>query len=815
MKIKLNVKQFEKPLDKPVMVMKKSDEKPNNDHLSLPLVKATTQPTVIIKPATITIKTKNDKKGFNFGLAPAKRKTIKVMPVPSTKNDKVHLLIEAFGSSYKEIANQINQFNVSREGLHLPEQDKFFFETVITRDSFEHYVSTNEEQEEFVRQQVEFCWFRSPITEVEEDIFDDIDIDRAIGFDYELKHTSGLSLKMDQRMQEKPLRELLELSKLLRSNEKVILQFGFHSAENDWFKDAERTVKDLSKRIKKTGNSTEKVGHNGYECSLRLIVQGENKLRSDTVARGFVTALKQLNGDNELVDKKVKDRKFGKWLESKVKQRKIDTHFNFKKRFIMTYKEMVHFMKLPQANLQKEYSLKINEREETTIHKLLTSPTGLLIGHSIEKNKKVWITIPVNNLDDFAKSYVFMGSPRTGKDTSIINFIVEAAEKFGCGAVIPDVINESGNDRGMADSVRDALPQSKIIDLDLGDFNNPIYFGMDDIIEIVGPNGVNLVANNLVKVLGLEELTNSKQLSRLLFKAVKCNLYDAYCFLQSDKFARQVYNQLLITDELLALQLEHHYFNQGQKINQAKSAILSRLDDLLGNDIIKNMFAQEPNNRFNLKEWISEGKVVIIRAMKNDLGDLGTQVMMYLLTLKVYWLKKIMHKSNPNQVTFLVYNEFFQYMSKGLEQTISDAVVECPKFRLSFLFAFHNTSSLQISKGLWTVLQSASINFFLFKNTNFGVYRDMAEQLDPIPLDVAMKTEKYESIFLPYIGGKQLTPIFVKMLPPPKHRKKMYENVELSKIHACKYGTPINIVKERIKNREVEMYKPEKEEEAG
>lgn len=811
MKIKLNVRQFEKPIEHPIMVMKKGDEEAIKNSLSPSVVEAPTQPKIIIKPATITIKTKKDKKGFNFGLASPKRKTIRIAPVPSTKNDKVHLLIEAFGGSYKEISSQVNQFNISREGLHLPEQDKFFFETVITRDTFEHYATTNEEQEEFVRQQVEFCWFRSPITEVERDIYDEVDNERAIGFDYSLKHTSGLSLKMDQRMHERPIRELLELSKLLKTDEKVFIQFGFHPAENDWYKDAERTTKDLSKRIKKTGNSKEKIGYNGFECSLRLIVQGENKLRSDTVARGFVTALKQLNGDNELVDKRIRDRKFEKWLESKVKQRKIDTHFNFKKRFIMTYKEMVHFMKLPQANLQKEYSLKINEREETTIHKSLTSPNGLLIGHSLEKNKRMPITIPVNNLDDFAKSYVFMGSPRTGKDTSIINFIVEAAEKFGCGAVIPDVINESGNDRGMADSIRDALPPEKIIDLDLGDFDNPIYFGMDDIIEIVGSNGVNLVANNLVKVLGLEELTNSKQLSRLLFKAVKCNLYDAYCFLQSDKFARQVYKELLTTDELLALQLEHHYFNQGQKINQAKSAILSRLDDLLGNDIIKNMFAQEPNDRFNLKEWIKEGKVVIVRAMKNDLGDLGTQVMMYLLTLKVYWLKKIMHKLNPNQVTFFVYNEFFQYMSRGLEQTISDAVVECPKFRLSFLFAFHNTSSLQISKGLWTVLQSASINFFLFKNTNFGVYRDMAEQLDPIPLDVAMKTEKYESIFLPYIGGKQLTPIFIKMLPPPKQRKKMYANEELSKIHACQYGTPINIVKERIKEREVEMYKPEEE----
>jgi hypothetical protein len=808
MKIMLNVEPFKKPLEQPQTIIPK--KKVSGNPFQPPMVRANTLPAPVIKPVTITYKEKKPLVSFKLRLANPVQKVFKVNPVPSTKNDKVHLLIESFGNSYREMVNQVNKINLDEEGLHLPEQDKFFFETVIQRDSFTNYVTTNEEQEDFVKQQVEFCWFRSPIKDIEEDIYDKIDESKAIGYDFSLKYTSGLSLKMDGRLQERPLRDFLELSKLLKDDEKVFIQFGFNAAENDWFKDAERTAKELPKRIKKGQNSLDKIEFNGYECSLRLIVQGASKIRSEVVARGFITALRQLNGDNELIDKKIKEKKFGSWLKNKVRARKIPSHFMFKKRFILTHKEMNNFIKLPQRTLQTEYDLRINEREETNIHTSLRGK-GLLIGYSEEKNRKIPIKIPYNNLDDFAKSYLFLGSPRTGKDTSMINFIVEAA-KIGCGAIIPDVINEQGNDRGMADSVRDALSPDKIIDLNLGDFNNPIYFGMDDIIDIVGVNGVNLVANNLVKVLQLDDLSTSKQLSRLLFKVVKCNLYDAYCFLQSDKYAKQVYKELLTTDELLALELKYRYFDQGQKISQAKNAILARLDDLLGNDVIKNMFAQEPNDKMNLREWIKEGKVVIIRATKNDLGELGAQVMMYLLTLKVFWLKKMMHHECPNQVTFLVFNEFFQYMSKGLESTISDAVVECPKYRLSFLFAFHNTSSAQISRSLWEVLQSASLNFFLFKNTNFGVYRDMAEQLDPIPLEIAMKTEKYESIFLPYIGGKQLTPIFVKMLPPPKQRMKMYDNSNISEIHACQYGTSIHIVKERIKDRELEMYKEEEEE---
>lgn len=785
MKLLLDVKPFQKPLELPVI--KKSPS----------LAKATKQPIVTIKPVTITRIPKKQNKSINFGLAAARHKTFQIHPVPSTKNDKVHLLIEAFGNSYKEFYNHAGKLNISREGIHLPEQDKVFFETVITRNSFDHFVTTTEETEEFVRQQVEFCWFKSPVIEAEKDIYDEIDPERAIGFEYELKYTSGLALRTDLRMQERPLRELLELSKLMKDNEKVVIQFGFHAAENEWYKDAEKSVKEMPKRINKSSNSTEKLGYNGYECSLRIIIQGESKLRSDVVSRGFITALKQLNGDNELIDKRIKDKRFEKWLDKKVKARKIDSHFKFNKRLILTYKEMINFIKLPQRNLQVDYEIEVNEKGSTTVNKHFLSSKGLWMGNVSVRGKDQEFRLPTNDLDQLCGTYGFIGEPRSGKDMSCSRFIIELA-KNGHGAIVPDAIDEAG--RGMCDIIKQNLPEEKIVDIDLADFTNPIHFGLGDIVEAIGIHGVDIIANDVVGILELDQNYSSKQLARLVAKACDCNLYDMFNFLKSDKYARMIQKRIIARgNELLKLQLEKEYF--GVTIPQnIKGAVINRLDELLSMSITKNLFAAPKNPAFDLQKFIEENKVVLIRMKKDGgLGEQGTKVMINLVLLKINWLKKIKKTDN---VTFIVFNEFHQYATTTFNEMLSSLILESPKYRLGINLIFH--TPLKIDKKLWECIQSGSKGLFLFKNGNLGVFRDLMERIKPLDLEACTKIVKHESLFLSNMDNAE--PFFIKMKPADK-----FDANYISEKQTAAYGTPVQIVNDYVYETEKFMYEPDEE----
>lgn len=790
MKIKLNVPKFEKPMDQPQMVIPKFPKKEKEYMLPMVVEKSLTIVSEREQPKRTKPKVK-----FKFAIAPIEYETHQITAVPSTKNDKAHLLIESFANQNKEIIDIVKGCEINEKGIHLPRTGKFFFETVITNKEFKQYITFNKDVSEYALQQAGFCWHNSPIVKQDECIYKDINIKKTTGYEYRLKHTPALSLTIDGRLQERPLRDFLELGKLLKNDEKVIVQFGFMPCEESWFKTGEKSLDELSKRIKKDAKG-DKLAFNGFECSLRIICMGTTKQRSEIVFRGFNMAVKQLNKENELVGEKIKDKKLDKWLKQYVIARKILSPIRFNKRFILTHKEITHFIKLPQRNLQVEYEVKVKEREQLTIPKEIRGK-GIMMGYSEEKNNKIPISIPMKNKDHLAATYAFVGSPRNGKDMSSARFIIEAA-KNGHGAVITDVIDEQG--RGMSDLVKQNLPDDKVVDIDFTDINNPIYFGLDDVIELIGKQGNDIIANDLVKILELDDKYDSKQLARLVAKVNKCNIYDMYCFLKSDSFAASVFERLEKEDKLLALQLENDYFEKNISPT-VKGAVLTRLDEILGFKLTKNMFAQKPAIKLDLEKLINQNKVIICRMRKmGGLGELGTRLMMNLLTLKVAWIKKIKKTDN---VTFMAFNEFHQYQNKAWDEMMSDYMMEMPKYRLGFVLIFHTPE--KIGRFLWDSIQSASVNYFLFKNTNINIYRQMQEQLKPFEIDICMKTEKYESIFVPFIEGKTLTPIFVKMSPVDEF------NTSYRTPHDYNYGTPIDEVEDYIYQREINMYPKKKD----
>ncbi|TCJ00968.1 hypothetical protein [Cytobacillus praedii] len=739
---------------------------------------------------------------LNFKILPTKLTTYQISPTVSTKNDKVNILLDNISDSYQELYQMSNQFRFTEEGIRLPSQTKLFFETKITNKEYKNYVTFPTSDEEDMMQNLNFTWHKASKIKKKDKIFELND--KCVGFELKLKYTSGLSLSVDQRIKEKPIRELLEQSKMLKEGEEIFIQFGIQPAEQDWWKEGERRVKSLTKRIKQTDASTSKLTCPAFDSSLRIIIKGESIKRAEMLSRGTIMAFKQLNGNNELIEKQIKYKKLKKWFSKYVDSRKIKTHlFRFDKRMLLTRKEIKHFIKLPERSLQIDFELGVNEREELKVDKLLTKKNGILIGHTEDKGRKVEIRVPTDNLDMFMQTSVALGSPRMGKDTHFINYLIESVKKLNVGAFIPDVIDEKGNSRGMCDSIRDSLSEDKVIDLDLGDYFNPVYFGLEDVAGLIGANGMNVIADNFVKVLGLEDTTDSQELCSLIARVCKCNIYDMYCCLRSKQFAKSLYEIVKEEDELLALEFFHEFLNV--KRDKAVNTVKTRLKMILGNPHFKHMIAQEPNKNIDFERWIKDRKVVLLRMRKMDIGEIGVKILMYLISMKIFWIKKIIQTDDP---TFIVYNEPHQYMSEGLQELNEAMMTESPKYRLGIFYLLHNPS--QLPNKLWSIMTSSSINFYLFKNTNFKVYNDLKEQLKPIEIETAMKTEKYESIFLPFIDGKSLDPLFVKMLPPPKKRMQLYNNEHLTIEHSKLYGRRVEEIRERIMEIEIGMYSEEK-----
>ncbi|GIN22640.1 hypothetical protein [Siminovitchia fordii] len=735
---------------------------------------------------------------FKLKFLPTPLTTYQINPTTSVKNEKVQLLLDNVSDSFQEFYQMSNKFKISSEGILLPSQTKLFFETKITNKEYKNFATFPVSDEESMLQSLNFTWHKSSKIKHDSKLFT-LD-NNCIGFEFKLKHTTGLSLSTDQRLKERPIRELLEQGKMLKNGEEIFIQFGIKPAEFEWWREADKRIKSLPKRIKYTETSKNKLSCPAFDSALRIVIKGESIGRAQMLARGTIMAFKQLNGDNELIETQIKKKKLKRWFSKYVEQRRINVHFfRFKKRMLLTRKEIRNFIKLPERNLQIDFDLGVSERNELKVDKLLTKKDGVLIGHTEEKGKNVDIRIPINNLDMFMQTNIAVGSPRMGKDTFFCNYLIESVNRINAGAFIPDVIDEKGNGRGMCDTIRDSLPTDKIIDLNLGDYFNPIYFGLEDVAGLIGDNGMNVIADNFVKVLDLEDTTDSQELCSLIAKVCKCNIYKMYCCLKSKKYAKELYEEIKNEDELLGLEFYHEFLNT--KKDRAIATVRTRLKIILGNPHFKHMIAQEHNKEIDFERWIRERKVVLLRMKKMDIGDVGVKILMYLISMKIFWIKKIIQTDDP---TFIVYNEPHQYMSDGLQELNEAMMTESPKYRLGIFYLLHNPS--QLPNKLWQIMTSSSINFYLFKNTNYKLYSDLKEQLKPIEIDTAMKTEKYESIFLPFIDGVQLDPLFVKMLPPPNKRMEPYNNSHLTTEHSKQFGRCVKEVRKEIMEIETRMY---------
>src|SRR5690606_35478970 len=113
-------------------------------------------------------------------------------------------------------------------------------------------------------------------------------------------------------------------------------------------------------------------------------------------------------------------------------------------------------------------------------------------------------------------------------------------------------------------------------------------FGLEDVADKIGINGMNVIADNFVKVLGLENTTNAQELCTMVARVCRCNIYKMYCFLKSRQYAEKVYEEVLEYDELLAMELKYEYLSNKKSDQDAGAkALRTRLKTILGNPQFK------------------------------------------------------------------------------------------------------------------------------------------------------------------------------------------------------------------------------------
>ena len=385
---------------------------------------------------------------------------------------------------------------------------------------------------------------------------------------------------------------------------------------------------DLSPQTKKKRNLPV------FHSDLFVVVNSNTPEKKGMLVRSIASAFNELAGDNSLHPMKVNIKYDLSWTKLPKDRDSC----------MMSTEELGKIMQLPTKDVQLEYreNLESNQRTEIEIPGAFLDSSGIFVGTATNKGENHNIHIPTNDIDMLMTSRAFIGSPRVGKDQAAINLIVESKRKHGIGAVIPDVIDERQGHRGMSDAIRDHLPPEDVIDLNLGDYDWPVYIGMESITKNIKNQRIasNRIAQELTNFLMGDDIENH-QTREYLREAAKITIGDLLgikLLFMSNEYRQKAINDAQKQGIDVSIWLDFNKMSD-KKQGQIYNPILVRLGELMGDEVLKPIFCQRPNPAIDLSKWLQEGKVIIYRIPSRDLGEMAVNTLTYWIILSVFLTK--------------------------------------------------------------------------------------------------------------------------------------------------------------------------------
>lgn len=533
-------------------------------------------------------------------------------------------------------------------------------------------------------------------------------------------------------------------------------------------------------------SSKGKIGQPVFKSRIRIASHSQDRLIRDTASENIAMALSEISDNNELIGNVVKN-------DGRRKEviKEINTHKLNKKSLydvdcnLISVEEMSKLaLQMPSKELQRKYNVEMKSKKivEVGIPSVFNKAKGILLGHAEEKGKKIPITMPFDNPDELYKAYTFIGGQGAGKDTAVKNWVIDSCIDHGVSSVVIEAIDERG-ERGMADGIRDSLPQDKIIDIDLGNGDWIVPMDMTEVVSKLGRLGDSRFADEMIDLIDLGNHTRSRKYLRDAAKASGGSLSNIRKIIENEDYRLLKIEKLRRTGNL---RLADSIMNWGnnQELGSKVDPVLDRLDTFFGNDLLYDIFSQAPMKEVNFEQWMSEGKVIIIRVPNRKLGELATKTLVHWIVLKVFMTRMLMSTKEKENGCFFIFNEPEQYATEGLTKLMGRIGTEGRKERMGSLWAFHHWDKLD--KSLQQNLMGGGVQQFLFRNDHLKTFEMSKHRFeDTIELDQAIKLPDHYAIASIRAGG-ELQPAFILKMKPPQKLK--YDNSFITKRHAQLYG---------------------------
>lgn len=549
-----------------------------------------------------------------------------------------------------------------------------------------------------------------------------------------------------------------------------------------------------------------KINGEVLQTWIRILVQSNEIMRArniNTAIAGTYRELATIEQELENVLIEASEKKINMILKNIIP-------LNSKNSNKVSIYEWSKLSMIPTSELQKDFKQIENiQRIETNLPDELFQSEGIPLCKVTEKGITRIAKIPIHDHDVLCMPHLGFGMMRVGKSEGFGNNTAHHFILNGFTAFLLET-----NDGLSLDALRDSLPKDypdeKIIEVDIGNLHWPIALSWNDSIsrslnsddeveyakvaEKLTAHIINFI-NNLATEKFSEKMSYYLNATKAVLIKPEKGLIDMLLALTSPSYRDElmqekfIQNQPEVYDTLNVLQQKSLSGTDMSTIEP----ILTRLNILIGNKFLANLFLQPPklkNNKpvLDFRKYMDNkeggyGYCVLIRIPKAEFTTDVVNIIASFIISKIWTavLSRIDTPKNKRKPFVFVADEPHQYI-KGSGNIYKEAGVESGKYRMKLVWLAHSLSQFGEFK---TALTSGGAQYTAYKTKSYKEFKELENEfkefnIEELYQDLPKRWVAVNKIYLPKTDD---VPTFIgDMLPPPRFVKdRSYRRLECSK----------------------------------
>lgn len=543
--------------------------------------------------------------------------------------------------------------------------------------------------------------------------------------------------------------------------------------------DSLETIKEDNKLKGLSTYTTHKMTSDAFNVNINVISQSSNKIRRKINLISTANAFKDLNGDNELIIRE---------LKNKEKELTFNSAVNFKGTFIkrkniFSDREVAKFIQMPQKSLQDEYKLERIDTMEIDIPQELQDGK-IEIGTANLQGKKIKSTWPQNK-NVLALPKILIGPQNAGKTTTLKKVIKQSHQ-----AQISNIMFDFIEDCDSSKEIAETIPNNEKIIIKLGTKESVTALAYNEVSKLITEEMdpwerirlANLLAEQVEYLINAvsDKATGELTAPMIRYLHAACmvvfikpyaKINDVFQVLRKwqvrNEFLRYAkYSNCFDEDDDIFYDLEelHDRDKDGRIIGTKENLIIgitNRITILQKNPYLKAMLKAKIDTDFDFTDHIQQGKSIFIQMPQNIFPNKMVKDILCTYYMSRIWLAVQLRKDNKNsRLCQVIFDEVHQV--KTCSNFIKDYVTEFRRHRLGLIITCH---FLKQFGELLPAIKSAGSSYMLLAGTEKLNLEKLKEELQPFEIQDGLNLKPFHSLNIINYGNQYAK--FISALPNP------------------------------------------------